>query len=38
MTKQILPENNIIVFNDHNIRRTMHEDEWWFSIIDIVLY
>jgi DNA-damage-inducible protein D len=36
MTTDILPENHIIVFNDTKIRRTLHNDEWWFSIIDIV--
>lgn len=23
-------------FGDKNIRRTWHQDEWWFSVIDIV--
>lgn len=26
----------IVVFKDKNIRRTMHKDEWWFSVVDVV--
>lgn len=36
MTKQILPDNHIVVFNDQQIRRIMHKDEWFYSIIDII--
>lgn len=36
MDKEILPENHIVVFSDHKIRRTFHNDEWWFSVIDVV--
>ncbi len=28
--------SNPIVFNGKQIRKTMHEGEWWFSIIDVV--
>ena len=36
MSPPIIPENHIIVFSDHKIRRVFHNDEWWFSVIDIV--
>ncbi|MBU2590003.1 MAG: Bro-N domain-containing protein [Nanoarchaeota archaeon] len=29
-------KNKLIVFQGKNIRRTWHNDEWWFSVIDIV--
>jgi DNA-damage-inducible protein D len=28
--------NKLVVFEDKKIRRTLHNDEWYFSIIDIV--
>ena len=30
------PSNHIAVFQETAIRRTWHEKEWWFSIIDVV--
>jgi DNA-damage-inducible protein D len=30
------PENQIAVFQETAIRRTWHENQWWFSVIDIV--
>ena len=39
MTKQKKPkphENTLVVFQSKKIRRTWHNDEWWFSIADIV--
>lgn len=36
MTTNIIPTDHIIVFNDHNIRRTLHNNEWWFAIQDII--
>ena len=30
-------ENSLIVFQGENIRRLWHNDEWYFSIIDVVL-
>lgn len=29
-------ENKIIVFQEKQIRRVWHNEEWWFSVIDIV--
>ncbi|MCF7871619.1 phage antirepressor protein [Candidatus Woesearchaeota archaeon] len=29
-------ENKIVVFQDKKIRRTWFNDEWWFSILDII--
>ncbi|MBI3033011.1 Bro-N domain-containing protein [Candidatus Woesearchaeota archaeon] len=28
--------NNLIVFQDKKIRRTWHNNEWWFSVVDVV--
>jgi DNA-damage-inducible protein D len=28
--------NQIAVFKDKKIRRTIHENEWWFSVVDVV--
>lgn len=30
------PENHLVVFQEAAIRRTWHNEEWWFSIIDVV--
>ncbi len=36
MSKKMLPENHIIVFNDRKIRRIFHEEAWWFSVVDVI--
>ena len=28
--------DRIIVFQERGIRRTWHNDEWWFAIVDVV--
>lgn len=28
--------NHLVVFKQKNIRRTLHDNEWWFSVIDAV--
>lgn len=30
------PEHKIAISQDKKIRRLMHNNEWWFSIIDII--
>ena len=30
------PEKALVVFQGKKIRRTWFNDEWWFSVIDIV--
>jgi len=29
-------EHTLAVFNDMKIRRIWHENEWWFSVVDVV--
>lgn len=29
--------NKIVVFKDKDIRRTLHDGEWWFVVVDIVV-
>jgi hypothetical protein len=31
-----LPENHLVVFQEKAIRRTWHNEEWWFSVVDVV--
>jgi prophage antirepressor-like protein len=30
------PENHLVVFQEKAIRRTWHNEEWWFCIVDVV--
>lgn len=30
------PENHLIVFKGKNIRRIIHNNEWWFSVVDVI--
>lgn len=36
MNKELLSEGKIAVFKGKKIRRVLHQDEWYFSVIDIV--
>lgn len=29
-------EQHLVVFNKKEIRRTLHNNEWWFSVVDVV--
>ncbi len=29
-------ETKLVVFKDKKIRRTLHNEEWWFSVADVV--
>ncbi len=31
-----MEENKIVIFKGKAIRRILHNDEWWFSIIDVI--
>ncbi len=37
MTQEISAESNLAIFRGKKIRKTIHNDEWWFVIEDIVL-
>lgn len=37
MTTNLIPTEHIVVFNDTKIRRTLHNDEWWFVVVDVIL-
>jgi prophage antirepressor-like protein len=28
--------NQIALFKGNKIRRTLHENEWWFSVVDVI--
>lgn len=36
MSKEIDTNHHMIVFKGKNIRRVLHNDEWWFVVKDIV--
>jgi DNA-damage-inducible protein D len=33
-----MKDNKIAVFKGKQIRRVIHEDEWWFSVIDVARF
>lgn len=36
MNEKIMESQSLIVFNDRSIRRTFHQNEWWFSVTDVI--
>jgi prophage antirepressor-like protein len=36
MTKEIIAYNKIALFEGKKIRKTFHNDEWWFSVVDVI--
>jgi DNA-damage-inducible protein D len=36
MPKNTLSKNHIVIFNDRTIRRVLHNNEWWFVIVDVI--
>jgi DNA-damage-inducible protein D len=36
MTNELIPTTKIAVFRKKEIRKTIHNNEWWFSITDVV--
>jgi len=36
MTQQPAPETKIAIFRKKEIRKTIHNDEWWFVIVDVI--
>ena len=33
---KIVEDEKLIVFNDNKIRRIWHDDNWYFSVVDVV--
>jgi len=29
-------QNKIVVFQEKQIRRVWHNDEWWFAVVDVI--
>ncbi len=36
MSKKTTPINKLVVFQSKKIRRIIHKDEWWFSVVDVI--
>ena len=36
MSKNIAPQNKLVVFQGKEVRRSWHNNEWHYSLVDIV--
>jgi len=36
MNNELVPTTKIAVFRGRKIRKTIHKNEWWFSVVDVV--
>ncbi|MFZ1720166.1 MAG: BRO family protein [Candidatus Moraniibacteriota bacterium] len=36
MVQEISTESGLAIFRGREIRKIIHNDEWWFSVIDVV--
>ena len=36
MANELMDTKSLVVFQGKNIRRTWFNDEWWFSVVDII--
>src|SRR3990167_5007261 len=34
--KKVLPQKQIVLFEEKEVRRTWYDEEWWFVIVDVV--
>lgn len=34
--KSVIPPHSLVVFKNKEIRRTLHNNEWWFAVSDVV--
>jgi len=37
MANEIIPTTKIAVFRNREIRKTIHNKEWWFAVEDVVI-
>ncbi|MDI6788341.1 MAG: ATPase [Planctomycetota bacterium] len=35
MANELIPATKIAVFRGRKIRKTIHKNEWWFSVVDV---
>jgi len=36
MASELMSATKIAVFKNQEIRKTIHNNEWWFSVVDVV--